>query len=128
MSWKFDNHSPIYVQIAQRIRADIISGKLKPDEKLTSVRDLADEAGANPNTIQRALASLEQEGFVYSQRTSGRYVTDNQDLIAKSRQMLAQEQLDNFTNKMKHLGYTESDLVPILTQYLKGDSDDRSTR
>ncbi len=75
MNWQFSNSAPIYTQLIGQIRAGIVSGALAPGERLPSVRDLAMEAGVNPNTMQRALTELERDGLVYSQRTSGRYVT-----------------------------------------------------
>ena len=75
MNWQFSNDAPIYAQLIRQIRAGIVSGAFSPGERLPSVRDLAMEAGVNPNTMQRALTELERDGLVYSQRTSGRYVT-----------------------------------------------------
>ncbi|MEW4353695.1 GntR family transcriptional regulator [Streptococcus pneumoniae] len=120
MAWTFDNNFPIYLQIMNRIKLQIISKQLKSGEKLPPVRELAAEAGVNPNTIQRALSDLEKEGFVYSQRTSGRFVTDNHDLILQSRQKLSQEELKNFVSKMEDFGYDKSELPTALEQYLKG--------
>ena len=72
MNWQFSNDAPIYAQLIRQIRAGIVSGAFSPGERLPSVRDLAMEAGVNPNTMQRALTELERDGLVYSQRTSGR--------------------------------------------------------
>ena len=77
MNWQFSNDAPIYAQLIRQIRAGIVSGAFSPGERLPSVRDLAMEAGVNPNTMQRALTELERDGLVYSQRTSGRYVTED---------------------------------------------------
>ena len=71
MNWQFSNDAPIYAQLIGQIRAGIVSGAFSPGERLPSVRDLAMEAGVNPNTMQRALTELERDGLVYSQRTSG---------------------------------------------------------
>ena len=81
MNWQFSNDAPIYAQLIGQIRAGIVSGAFSPGERLPSVRDLAMEAGVNPNTMQRALTELERDGLVYSQRTSGRYVTEDQTAI-----------------------------------------------
>ena len=69
MNWQFSNDAPIYAQLIRQIRAGIVSGAFSPGERLPSVRDLAMEAGVNPNTMQRALTELERDGLVYSQRT-----------------------------------------------------------
>ena len=80
---------------------------------------MAAEAGVNPNTIQRALSDLEKEGFVYSQRTSGRFVTDNRDLILQARQKLSEEEVKNFVNNI-HFGYQKEELPTIVEDYIKG--------
>ena len=90
MAWKFDNNIPIYIQISNIIKLQIVTKQLKSGDKLPTVRDLAETAGVNPNTVQRALSDLEAEGFVYSVRTTGRFVTDNVELIQKTRVELAQ--------------------------------------
>lgn len=121
MAWKFDNNVPIYIQISNTIKLQIVTNQLKSGDKLPTVRDLAETAGVNPNTVQRALSDLETEGFVYSVRTTGRFVTDNHELIRKTRLQLAQEELENFVNNMLDLGFTQDELVQQLDAYLKGD-------
>ena len=76
MSWTFDNNKPIYLQIMDKIKLQIVSHKLEPNQQLPTVRELASEAGVNPNTIQRALSDLEREGFVYTKRTARAFVTE----------------------------------------------------
>ncbi|HFI0272319.1 TPA: GntR family transcriptional regulator [Streptococcus suis] len=120
MAWKFDNNMPIYIQITNTIKLQIVTNQLKPGDKLPTVRDLAEIAGVNPNTVQRALSDLEAEGFVYSVRTTGRYVTDNQELITQTRLHLAQKELENFVNNMLDLGFSQDELTKRLDDYLKG--------
>ena len=81
MKWQIDNNRPVYIQLVEQLKVKIISGEIELDSKLDSVRSLAADAMVNPNTMQKALAELEREGFVYSKRTSGRFVTDNKELI-----------------------------------------------
>ena len=85
MEWKIDNNKPVYIQLVEQLKVKIISGEIELDSKLDSVRSLAADAMVNPNTMQKALAELEREGFVYSKRTSGRFVTDNKELIENER-------------------------------------------
>ncbi|MGT2847191.1 GntR family transcriptional regulator [Streptococcus massiliensis] len=118
MVWNFDNNRPIYLQIMERLKVQIISNQLKSGERLLSVRELAEEAGVNPNTIQRALSELEKEGFVYAQRTAGRFVTDNHELILQTRDALAQEELNRFVTNMLHFGYEQQDLGTVVTNYI----------
>ena len=89
MPWNLDADRPIFLQILERIRMDIISGKYTPGEKLPSVRELAAQAAVNPNTMQRAFAELERTGLVYSKRTSGRFITEDQEMIDAIRADLA---------------------------------------
>ncbi|MGT2756319.1 GntR family transcriptional regulator [Streptococcus ovuberis] len=121
MAWKFDNNQPIYIQICNIIKLQIVTGQLQTGERLPSVRDLADIAGVNPNTIQRALSDLETQGFVYAKRTSGRFVTDNQELISLTRHLLAEEELTNFVTNMQNLGFKDEEILPELEKHLKGE-------
>lgn len=119
MSWKFDEKSPIYVQIAQHIKMQIISQEIKSGDQLPTVRELAEEAGVNPNTMQRAFSELEREGMVYSQRTSGRFVTDDTDLIMQKRREVAEAELQSFVNNMQKIGFEIDDIVTTLESYIK---------
>lgn len=120
MSWTFDNKKPIYLQIMEKIKLQIVSHTLEPNQQLPTVRELASEAGVNPNTIQRALSDLEREGFVYSKRTTGRFVTENKELIAQSRKQLSEEELEHFVSSMIHFGYEKEELPGVVGDYIKG--------
>lgn len=119
MSWKFDEKSPIYAQIAQHVKMQIISQEIKSGEQLPTVRELAEIAEVNPNTMQRAFSELEREGMVYSQRTSGRFVTDDTELIAQKRKEVAELELRNFVDNMAKIGFDTQDIPSILETYLK---------
>lgn len=118
MAWIFDEKSPIYAQIAHQIKLQIISGEIKGSQQLPTVRDLAEEAGVNPNTIQRAFTELEREGMVFSQRTSGRFVTDDEERIARERRDLAEKEILSFIAQMTRIGFSQEDLIKELTVYL----------
>ena len=120
MSWTFDNKKPIYLQIMEKIKLQIVSHTLEPNQQLPTVRELASEAGVNPNTIQRALSDLEREGFVYSKRTTGRFVTEDKALIAQSRKQLSEEELEHFVSSMIHFGYEKEELPGVVGDYIKG--------
>ncbi|MGT2865584.1 GntR family transcriptional regulator [Streptococcus fryi] len=119
MAWIFDEKSPIYAQIAHHIKLQIISGVIKSGQQLATVRELAEEAGVNPNTIQRAFTELEREGIVYSQRTSGRFVTDDLELIRQQRQELAETEILNFISKMKQIGLDNQSIINTVSTYLE---------
>ena len=116
MEWSFRGDQPIYSQLIRRIKQGIVSGDLTPGERLPSVRDLAAEAGVNPNTMQRALQELERDGMVYSQRTSGRFVTENLQVIERAKKKLAEEQIRGFQEAMKKLGYRREEILTLLKE------------
>ncbi|MCR5090803.1 MAG: GntR family transcriptional regulator [Oscillospiraceae bacterium] len=114
MEWSLRTDLPIYSQLVEQIRLAIVSGKLHPGEKIASVRDLASEAGVNPNTMQRALQELEREGMVFAQRTSGRYVTEELQIIEKAKVVLAEKQVQAFLITMQNLGYSSEEVINLL--------------
>lgn len=116
MEWTFRNDLPIYSQLVEKIKLAIISGALPPGARLNSVRDLAMEAGVNPNTMQRALAELEREGLVYSQRTAGRFVTEDAAVIDRTKRLLAQGQIESFLKAMGELGYDRAGILALLQE------------
>ena len=116
MEWKFRSDLPIYSQLVDQIKLGIVSGSLLPGERLMSVRDMATEAGVNPNTMQRALQELERDGMVYSQRTAGRFVTENMQVTAREKKKLAVEQIRSFLGAMKKLGYQREEIFALLKE------------
>ena len=108
MTWDCSGDRAIYVQIAEQVKLRIIAGIYPVGTRLPSVRELAAEASVNPNTMQRALSDLEREGLLYSERTSGRFVTEDSAMIAKAKAALAQEVIDDFFARMERLGYTRA--------------------
>lgn len=101
MTWQFTDDRPIYLQLMEQIQLKIICGQYKVGEKLPSVRDLASEAAVNPNTMQKALSELERIGLVFSQRTSGRFITEDSNMVENMRKDLAREQIEKFLNTWK---------------------------
>ena len=116
MAWNLDNDRPIYAQIVERIQLQIVSGIYKPGDKLPSVRELAAVAGVNPNTMQKALVELENEGLVYTERTNGKFVTENVELIEKIKNELAKEKVNNYLNDMKNIGITYNEALKYLQE------------
>jgi GntR family transcriptional regulator len=105
MSWVLDSGRSIYLQIVERIELEIVSGKYKPGDKVPSVRELAVEAGVNPNTMQKAMVELERYGLVHSERTSGRFITEDENMITEIRKDLAKKQILEFMERMKKMGF-----------------------
>lgn len=104
MEYVFDNERPIYIQLVEMIRIDIVSGKFKKGKRLPSVRELALTMKVNPNTMQKALVELENEKLIYTERTNGKYVTENEELIENVKKELAQEKVNNYLNSMENIG------------------------
>lgn len=119
MERKFDNKKPIYMQIIEEIKLLIVSGTLAPGEKMDSVRELAQNFGVNPNTMQRALAELERENLLYTERTSGKFVTSDGGLIMAVRDLLAEEELKRFLNYMEKISYTKEDVIEKIRSFRK---------
>lgn len=116
MDYIFDNERPIYIQLVEKLRLSIVSGELKQGERLPSVRELALIAKVNPNTMQKALVELENDGLVFTERTNGKFVTNNQELIEKLKKELAKEKVNNFLKDMKNIGITYNDTVKYLQE------------
>lgn len=116
MSWNLNSERPIYSQIMERITLDIISGFYQPGAKLPSVRDLAQEAGVNPNTMQKALAELERTELLLSQRTSGRFITEDLTMIEKTKTDLASLQIKEFLKKMEHIGFDKTAAIALINK------------
>lgn len=116
MQWQFSNEMPIYSQLVEQIKIGIVSGMFPPGERLPSGRDLATEAGVNPNTMQRAMTELERDGLVYSQRTAGRFVTEDHAVIQAAKRDLAQRHIHAFLAAMLRLGYRREEIISLLEQ------------
>ena len=114
MPWELDSDRPIYAQIVDRLKHEIVSGFYPPGSRLPSVRDLAAQASVNPNTMQKAFTELERTGLIVTRRTSGRTVTEDTALIEQVRSELAELQISQFLTRMQHLGYQKDDSIRLL--------------
>lgn len=121
MAWNLDADRPIYAQILERIQMQIIAGVYQPGAKIPSVRELAADAGVNPNTMQKALSELERSGLVCTQRTSGRVVTEDRNMIEETRNKIAKEQIQEFMQRMKELGFEKEDILALLQKEAGGE-------
>ena len=115
MGWSFQNDLPIYTQLVDAIKFSIVSGELLPGARMSTVRDLALEAGVNPNTMQRALQQLEREGLVFTQRSSGRFVTEDITSIDRARAALAAEHVRRYRESMRRLGFSGEEMKALLS-------------
>ena len=116
MSWQLTADRPIYLQLIEEIELRIVSGMYRAGEKLPGVRDLAAQAAVNPNTMQKALTELERQGLVYSQRTTGRFITEDGSMIQNLKKQMASEQILEFLKKMNQLGFTKQETLQLMEQ------------
>ena len=116
MIWSFVPDRPIYLQLEEMLKLSIVSGLHPPGGKLPAVRDLAIEAAVNPNTLQRALMELEREGLVHAHRTSGRFVTEDTEVIEKMKNEMAMELIKVFLEKMSAIGYNAGDAAALIVR------------
>ena len=117
MKFEFDNNIPIYIQLVEQLKIYIISGSIKSGERLPSVRELALQSKVNPNTMQKALVELEELGLIYTERTNGKFVTNDKKLIEKYKEKFAKEKVNNYFKSMNELGFSKEEAI----NYLKGD-------
>lgn len=115
----FDPKFPIYLQVMEAIRKDILAGRLKPGDKVPSVRELASQLGVNPNTIQKALSELEREGLLESARTSGRFVKENSEATRQALESAYHQLSERYVQDMLDLGLKLEDISAYLLAYLK---------
>lgn len=114
MPYEFDSARPIYHQLAELMTRQIVSGVYAPGQKLPGVRELALQYGVNPNTAQRTMAELEQQGLVYSERTAGRFVTEDTEAIVRIRREAAATLAAEFLLRMEQLGYSRQQAREFL--------------
>ena len=114
MKLEFENNIPIYIQLVEQLKIDIISGKLKPGDRLTSVREFALNLKVNPNTMQKALQELEDLKLIYTERTNGKYVTDDEELISIFKKKHALELSNKYFLGMENIGFNRDDVIEYL--------------
>ena len=124
MSWIIDNNRPVYIQLVEQLKFKIISGEFKAGQKIDSVRVLAQDAQVNPNTMQKALAELERQNLVFSKRTSGRFVTDNKELIENERKNLVKDNVKKTLDTLINLGYTNEEILNLVGEILREDNNE----
>ena len=123
MKWSIDERLPIWSQLVEQLCAFITSGGFEPGQRLPSVRDFAQEAGVNPNTMQRSLSELETMGLVVTNRTAGRCVTTDMERIAEIRRQQMDKQVDDFISRMEALGFTRDEIFMAVKDALSHEGD-----
>lgn len=121
MDIKFDDKVPIYMQVMNIIKLDIVTKKLLGGDKLPSVRELSSNLKVNPNTIQRTYQELEREGITYTQRGMGTFVSEDENMIKKLKKEMAEDTISSFLEGMRNLGFTPKEILEIVEEKTKGD-------
>jgi len=116
IEFNFDNDRTIYIQLVDSLKKYIISGKIKPGDRLPSVRDLALMIKVNPNTIQRALSELKDASLIYTERTNGKFVTCDKEIIAKYKNDLIKKETDFYLSCMNELGLSKKEVIKYLKE------------
>lgn len=116
MPVKFSNDKPIFIQLADLIKSDIISGKFKSNDKLPSVREFAFEFQVNPNTVQKALQILEDEGLIVTDRTNGKFVASSSKLLENQKNKIIKQEVDLFFEKMQSFGLSIKEIKQIINK------------
>ena len=124
MAWNLDSNRPIYLQLVEELENRIVTGVYLPGSQLPGVRVLAQEAAVNPNTMQKALQELERSGLVYAQRTSGRFVTDDAEMLQHLRLRMARQQAAAYLAAMKKLGLSTGEALTLIKETERNDEHD----
>lgn len=123
MAWIFDNSKPIYSQIEDEIKKMILSGKLSKGEKIKSVRELAQDAGVNPNTMQKALSEIERQGLIITERTNGRFVTTEQSLIEELKENFFSQKVVMVIEELRSLNFSKNEIIHFIEKYYEEETD-----
>lgn len=116
MQYNFSTDKPIYIQLLDEFKTAIASGELAAGTKLESVRDLASKAQVNPNTMQKALTELERLNLVFTERTSGRYITKDEALIKEMKNSFVKEEISKLCTKLENFGYTKEEIINMIKE------------
>ena len=117
MNWNITAGRPVYVQLVEQLELALVAGEFPPGSRIPPVRELAADAGVNPNTMQRALAELERTGLVYTQRTAGRFVTEDAAVVDSAKQELAHQQIGAFLHRMERMGYDREQAARLVRSW-----------
>lgn len=117
MSYVFSTNKPIYVQLAEEIKQRIALGVYKTNDKLPSVREFAEEFAVNPNTMQKALTELESDGYIYTERTNGKFVSSKEELPCELKMGMAREIRNEYMNQMLRLGFQPEEAQEFIKTY-----------
>lgn len=120
---KRDGKMPVYREIMFVIAGKVIAGELKAGERIPSIRNLALEFKVNPNTVQRALLELEREDIIYTDRTNGKYVTEDEAVLKALKHEMTQHFVDDIISEAQVMGFDKQEVIELIRKNWKGDSE-----
>ena len=121
MEWKFSGTEPVFLQLADALRLQILRGEYASGEQIPTVRQLATEAAVNPNTVQRALVVLEEEGLVYASGTQGRFVTQDAALLSAAAARVRRRTVKRFLERAGAIGLDGAQIIEIIKEEMQGE-------
>ena len=116
MAWNFNKNSPVFIQISDKIKQDIVSGVYSSGEQLPTVRQLSLAVSANPNTVQRALSLLEAEGLIETRGTLGKFVSSNEEKLNEARERLKKQAIKELFEEATSLGITTEEIIHYIKE------------
>ena len=116
MAWSFNDHTPVYLQIAERLRNEIIKGCYAPGEQIPPVRQLAVTAAVNPNTMQRAFTELKAQGLIYAKDTSGCFVTEDTEILSSAKKTAAKQLVSDFLKQAEYMSIGKEELISMIEE------------
>ncbi len=111
---EFNNNIPIYIQVMEKIKQEIVTSRLKPGDKMPSSRDYSVELGINFNTVARVYKEMEMEELLFTKRGLGTFVTESSDRVERLRLEMAKKQIELFVSGMRQIGYTKKDMIKFI--------------
>lgn len=111
---EFNNNIPIYIQVIEKIKQDIVTGKLHPGDKMPSSRDYSNELGINFNTVARVYKEMEMEEILFTKRGLGTFITESSEKINNLRLEMAKKQIEAFITGMKQIGYSKEEMIKFI--------------
>ncbi|WP_019228053.1 GntR family transcriptional regulator [Sedimentibacter sp. B4] len=113
---EFNNNIPIYLQVIEKIKQDIVTGRLKAGDKMLSSREYSTMLGINFNTVARVYKEMEMEEILFTKRGLGTFITESPERIKSLRYEMAQKQIDDFIRGMEQIGFTREDMIKFIAE------------
>ena len=121
-AWTFDEKSPIYIQLAHKLRYSILGGRLLPGESIPSIRSMADMLHLNVNTVARSYRLIKHDNLIFTQGKRNYCVTLNSTLIQKKRIQEMERICHSFISVMAELGFSKKELLSFIQEHIRSEN------